>query len=586
VSPLTTAMTEHVRSAAVQRDPYGKPFADAFGAFLVSSGLLDAASVDRAQRAAAMAGDRFDLVLTKLGMISEADLAASLAQYLGMPLYAPGDEPLQLLLGDRLPRTFVMQNRVLPVRLDADALTLAIVDPLDPMPLESVRFVVDCAVRFEIITPAEFERAAEALYGEIDALEAGKVVVEADHETSDHDLQRLRDSASEAPVIRLVNQIIANAVDARASDIYVEPTANALAVRYRIDGMLRTVEQVPARLRAAVISRIKIVAKLDIAERRLPQDGRIKLAFRGNAIDFRVATIPTIEGETVTIRVLDRSRVKLDFPSLGFDDTQIGSLQRLMEQPNGIILVTGPTGSGKTTTLYTMLKHVNRPTVKIFTVEDPIEYQLAGISQVQVQESIDLDFPACLRAILRHHPNMIMIGEIRDTDTARIAVQASLTGHLVFSTVHTNSASETVTRLIDMGIEHFLLGSTLRGIMGQRLVRRLCPSCARPHDSAADWSAHLAEQVPTIASRGQPNLLQPGGCEKCHFSGFHGQLAIAELMIVDETVRRAILQRLPGTEIEALARSRGTASMYEDGVVKAWQGLTTVEEVLRVTSIL
>jgi general secretion pathway protein E len=583
VSPLTRGMTEHVRPGAVHRDPYGKPFADAFGRFLISSGLLDEASFDRVQRAAAVAGDRFDSVLTKLGVLSEANLAVSLAEFLGMPLYVPTEEPLQPLFTDRLPRSFVMQNRVLPVRLDDEALTLAVVDPLDPMPLESVRFVVDRSLRFEIITPAEFERVAQELYGEVDA---GKAVVEADYETSDHDLQRLRDSASEAPVIRLVNQIIANAVDARASDIYIEPTVSSLMVRYRIDGMLRSVEQVPARLRPAVISRIKIVAKLDIAERRLPQDGRIKLAFRGNAIDFRVATIPTIDGETVTIRVLDRSRVKLDFPSLGFDASQISSLQRLMEQPNGIILVTGPTGSGKTTTLYTMLRQVNRPTVKIFTVEDPIEYQLAGISQVQVQDSINLDFPACLRAILRHHPNMIMIGEIRDTDTARIAVQASLTGHLVFSTVHTNSASETVTRLIDMGIEHFLLGSTLRGIMGQRLVRRLCPACARPHESAAAWTAHLIDELPQLRSAGPPKLLEPGGCEKCRSSGFHGQLAVAELLIVDEPVRKAILQRVPGAEIEALARSRGTASMYEDGIAKAWQGLTTVEEVLRVTSIL
>jgi general secretion pathway protein E len=255
-----------------------------------------------------------------------------------------------------------------------------------------------------------------------------------------------------------------------------------------------------------------------------------------------------------------------------------------MEQPNGIILVTGPTGSGKTTTLYTMLKHVNRPTVKIFTVEDPIEYQLDGISQVQVQPVIDLDFPTCLRAILRHHPNMIMIGEIRDTDTARIAVQASLTGHLVFSTLHTNSAAETVTRLIDMGIEHFLLGSTLRGIMAQRLVRRLCPSCARPHEDRNHLVVRLCEEVPDLRVREEPNLLQPGSCEKCQFSGFRGQLSIAEIMIVDEAIRRAILQRLPAVEIETMARARGIGSMYQDGAVKVWQGLTTVEEILRVTN--
>lgn len=577
-------MTEHPRATLGEGAPQSGAFDEKFGTFLLSQGLLDATSIGRAQRAAVAAGDRFDLVLAKLGLMSEADLAAAIAQFLGLPLYTPGDESLQPLLADKLPPAFVLQNRVLPIRLEGDTLTLAVVDPLDQMPLDSIRFVVDCAIRHEVITLADFERAAAALYdGEGTSLRAS---APASEDPSEHDLQRLRDSASEAPVIRLVSQIISAAVDARASDIYVEPTGHALTVRYRVDGMLRIAEDVPARLRAAVISRIKILAKLDIAERRLPQDGRIKLAIRGNDIDFRVATIPTIDGETITMRVLDRSRVKLDFQSLGFEDAQIAALHRVMEQPNGIILLTGPTGSGKTTTLYTMLKHVNRPTVKIFTVEDPIEYQLAGISQVQVQPSINLDFPACLRAILRHHPNMIMIGEIRDMETARIAVQASLTGHLVFSTLHTNSAAETVTRLIDMGVEHFLLGSTLRGIMAQRLVRRLCVACAQPHEVSHEIAEQLVEAVPALRRLGPPKLLRSCGCDKCGLSGFRGQLPIAELLVVDEATRRAILQRLPAIEIERMARLNGGGSMYEDGVAKAWRGLTTVEEVLRVTTAL
>jgi general secretion pathway protein E len=576
-------MTEHPRATLGEGAPQGGSFDEKFGTFLLSQGLLDATSIGRAQRAAVAAGDRFDLVLAKLGLMSEADLAAAIARFLGLPLYTPGDESLQPLLPDKLPPAFVLQNRVLPVRLEDDTLTLAVVDPLDQMPLDSIRFVVDFAIRHEVISLADFERAVAVLYGGEGVAPRSPSL--ASEDPTEHDLQRLRDSASEAPVIRLVSQIISAAVDARASDIYVEPTGHALTVRYRVDGMLRVAEDVPARLRAAVISRIKILAKLDIAERRLPQDGRIKLAIRGNDIDFRVATIPTIDGETITMRVLDRSRVKLDFPSLGFEDAQIAALHRVMEQPNGIILLTGPTGSGKTTTLYTMLKHVNRPTVKIFTVEDPIEYQLAGISQVQVQQSINLDFPACLRAILRHHPNMIMIGEIRDMETARIAVQASLTGHLVFSTLHTNSAAETVTRLIDMGVEHFLLGSTLRGIMAQRLVRRLCLACAQPHEVAHEMAKQLAEAVPALRRKGPPKLLQSRGCEKCGFSGFRGQLPIAELMVVDEAARRAILQRLPATEIERMARVSGGGSMYEDGVGKAWQGLTTIEEVLRVTTV-
>ncbi|MEA1833474.1 GspE/PulE family protein [Methylobacterium durans] len=572
---------EQVRPSLLGLDPAAPAFAERFGAFLAQEGLLDRAAVERARRAAALSGDRFDAVLTKLGLLSEPALAAGLARFLGLPLHVPAEGLPERLLPDALPARFVIENRVLPVRLEGGALTLAVVDPFDRMPLESVGLVVDAPLRVEIIAPADFERLAAQLYAGPEAAEPAGAL-DADH--SDTDLQRLRDSASEAPVIRLLDQIIAGGVDAGASDIYIEPTPGSLRVRYRVDGVLRVVDEAPARLSPAIVSRVKILARLDIAERRLPQDGRIKIPVRGHEVDFRIATIPTIDGEAVTMRVLDRSRVTLDFASLGFDADQIETMHRLAAEPNGIILVTGPTGSGKTTTLYTMLRHVNRPTAKIFTVEDPIEYQLAGISQVQTQEGIGLDFPAILRSILRHHPDMIMIGEIRDEETARIAVQASLTGHLVFSTLHTNSAAETITRLIDMGIEHFLLGSTVRGILAQRLVRRLCPACAVPHPDAGVLAAHLSERVPAVSRLGGPALRRPVGCEACQGTGFSGQLSIAELMPVDTVLRDAVLRRASGTEIEALARRSGVRSLYEDGIVKAWQGLTAVEEVLRVTS--
>ncbi|MDR7039561.1 MULTISPECIES: GspE/PulE family protein [Methylobacterium] len=573
---------EQVRSSLRGLDPASPAFAERFGAFLAEEGLLDRAAVERARRAATLSGDRFDAVLTKLGILSEPALAAGLSRFLGLPLHVPGEGAPERLLPDALPARFVTENRVLPVRLEGGVLTLAVVDPFDRMPLESVGLVVEEPVRVEIIAPADFERLAAQLYADRSAAGAAGTGLEADH--SDTDLQRLRDSASEAPVIRLLDQIIAGGVEAGASDIYIEPTTASLRVRYRVDGVLRVVEEAPARLSAAVASRVKILARLDIAERRLPQDGRIKIPVRGHEVDFRVATIPTIDGEAVTMRVLDRSRVTLDFASLGFERGQIETLTQLAAQPNGIILVTGPTGSGKTTTLYTMLRQVNRPTAKIFTVEDPIEYQLSGISQVQTQEGIGLDFPAILRSILRHHPDMIMIGEIRDEETARIAVQASLTGHLVFSTLHTNSAAETITRLIDMGIEHFLLGSTVRGIVAQRLVRRLCPACAAPHPDAPVLAAHLPDRVPALRGAGAPDLRRPVGCEACQGSGYAGQLSIAELMPVDSRLRDAVLRRASGTEIEALARAGGVRSLYEDGIVKAWQGLTAVEEVLRVTS--
>jgi general secretion pathway protein E len=577
-------VTEHLQGQAARIDPFGQPFADAFGAFLASSGALGQHAIDRAKRAAASTGGRFDATLMKLGMVSEQEMASALSRYLDLPRHRPGGLPEEPILAERLSPAFVEQNRVLPVALHDGTLTLAVVDPLDRMPLESIHLVVDHALRLEIMTAAEFEKAFAAMYGGNGLAHASARAGQPGDDVSEHDLARLREGASEGPVILLVDRIIANAVDAGTSDIYVEPSADALGVRYRIDGVLRRVDEIPAGLRSAAVSRIKILAKLDIAERRLPQDGRIKLTLRGSEIDFRVATMPTLDGETVTMRVFDQSRVELDFPTLGFNASQIEMLQLLMQQANGIVLVTGPTGSGKTTTLYTMLKQLNRPRAKLFTVEDPIEYQIPGISQVQVQDAIGLDFPACLRAILRHHPDMIMIGEIRDAVTAHIAVQASLTGHLVFSTVHTNSAAETVTRLVDMGIDPFLLGSTLRGIVAQRLVGRLCPDCAQPHQAAADWAERLAEDVSVLPDEAPPRLLQPSGCAKCHFSGFLGQLSIAELMIVDAAVRAAILQRRPGSEIEDLARARSGPSMYEDGIGKAKLGLTTVEEVLRVTN--
>lgn len=561
-------------------------FAEAFGAFLTEEGLLDGGEVSRARRAANLSGERFDAVLLKLGMVSEPALAAALARHLGLPLFVPGDAPPGRILPEALPYRFLAENRILPIALTDEVLTVAVVDPLDRVPLESVRFVVDRDVRFAVMTLAEFEKALASLDAEEERARLPSAARPADAEPSETDLQRLRDSASEAPVIRLVDQIIADAVDAHASDIYIEPSAHALRVRYRVDGVLRHASEVPSRLRAAVISRVKILSRLDIAERRLPQDGRVKLAMRGQDIDFRIATIPTIDGEAVTMRVLDRSHITLDFASLGFDAEQVAAMQHLMDLPNGIILITGPTGSGKTTTLYTMLKHVNRPTAKIFTVEDPIEYQLPGISQVQVQEGIGLDFPAVLRSILRHHPDMIMIGEIRDEDTARIAVQASLTGHLVFSTLHTNSAAETVTRLIDMGIERFLLGSTLRGIVAQRLVRRLCPACSEPHEAAAATAEHILRAEPRLDALGPPDLRRPVGCEKCQGSGYRGQVSIAELLRVDAPIRDAILRASSGTEIEALARHNGARSLYGDGAARAWRGVTSIEEVLRVTNTL
>jgi general secretion pathway protein E len=495
------------------------------------------------------------------------------------------DLPSDQVRPDVLGPDFVRRNRVMPLAFGEDALVLVVgvTDPFNEEPLRALAYLVDRHVSARLFVPAEFDKAYEAVYASStdvpgDAQARGS-------EASDIDVARLRDMASEAPTIRLVNQIINEAVESHASDIHLEPATDDVLVRYRIDGALRTVRRLASEVRAAVTSRIKIMARLDIAERRLPQDGRIKTAIRGVDIDFRVSTIPTVFGESVVLRILDRTRVELDFPSLGFGPEHRADLERLMREPNGIILVTGPTGSGKTTTLYTALKVLNVPNRKLFTVEDPIEYQLDRVNQVQVHPAIGFDFPHALRSILRQDPDIIMIGEIRDLETARIAVQASLTGHLVFSTLHTNSAAATIPRLVDMGIENYLLASTIRGVLAQRLVRRLCQRCSTRHENAVHWAQQIIDTAPRIEALGDPDLRQAVGCAACGHTGYAGRTTIAELMIVDAEIERLVLATAPDADLErtARARARGMATMYESGMSKVWAGITTIEEVLGAT---
>jgi general secretion pathway protein E len=568
--------------ASVERDVHAPGFAQDFGAFLAEEAIVERAVLDRARRAAHTTGERFDHVLTKLGLVSEGDLAVSLSKYLSVPLATPALIPAAPVLGERVPPDFVRRNRVMPLATDEGRLAVGVTDPFNDEPIRALAFLTNLTVVPHIFVPADFDKAFDALYV-VGAADEDALAVHGAADASEVDVQRLRDMASEAPTIRLVNQIIAQAVETRASDIHVEPNVDAVLVRYRIDGVLRTAQTLAPGLRAAVTSRIKIMAKLDIAERRMPQDGRIKIAVRGVDIDFRISTIPTAFGESVVMRILDRSRVELDFAKLGFSEAHVAAFADLMNQPNGIVLVTGPTGSGKTTTLYTALKALNSSERKIFTVEDPIEYQLAGINQVQVQPAIGLTFPHALRSILRQDPDIIMIGEIRDLETARIAIQASLTGHLVFSTLHTNSAAATITRLIDMGVENYLIASTVKGVEAQRLVRRLCPDCARPHDAATHWAETFARDVLGIAALGRADIRQPRGCRQCGGTGFSGRSTIAELLLVDTEIHRLVLAGASDSEIDASARERGMTSMYASGAVKVWRGETTVEEVLRAT---
>jgi general secretion pathway protein E len=561
-------------------------FAQAFADLLIREDLLEAAAVSRARRAAEAASERLDFVLVKLGLISESDLGIAYATYCNLPLLGPNDAPNKPVLADRLKLSFLKANRLLPISFDGKRLLIAAVDPFVEDATSAISYMLDVQVDLAVITPAEIERVLRTLYDDTsrEAHTDEEEIASLVSDGSEFDIERLRDIANEAPVIRLVNQIISRAVERGASDIHIEPGRDAVAVRYRIDGFLQQERLVPATLRAALTTRIKIMAKLDIAERRLPHDGRIKTAVRGVEIDIRVSTLPAVFGESVVMRILDRTRVELDFTKLGLDEATQASLHQLMSLPNGIVLVTGPTGSGKTTTLYTALKHLNRPELKLFTVEDPIEYQLSGINQIQVQPQIGLDFPTALRSILRQDPDIVMIGEIRDLETARIAIQASLTGHLVFSTLHTNSAVAAVTRLIDIGLERYLLASTVAGVMAQRLVRKLCHVCSRPHTDRDRGFAKLRMALPEGTVIDFSHSREPVGCEACGGTGYRGRTTISELLVIDDDMREAIGRRSEDQRaIEQLARAAGFRTLYEDGLAKVGAGATTLEEILRVT---
>jgi general secretion pathway protein E len=558
-------------------DPRSEQFVDRLAAFLSERGVLDELALHRAQRAQRQSGERFDLVLTRLGLIPEGDLARLLADFAGMALLDPRQLPDIPLLADQLELQFLKNNRIIPVAERGDTVILATADPFNMDPIHAVGYLLGRPVEHRIMAPGDIEQALERLYGAGAGVATGAGPGHTE-QASEDDVRRLEDLASEAPVIRLVHEMITRAVEAQASDIHVEPREDSLRVRFRLDGVLTTVETLPLAMRAAVTSRIKIMAHLNIAERRLPQDGRIKSTVRGKEIDLRVSTMPTMQGESVVLRILDRSSVQLDFAALGFAGPAHEAFAGLLAQPNGIILVTGPTGSGKTTTLYTALNTLNSAQSKLFTVEDPIEYQLTGVNQIQVQPRIGLSFAHALRSILRQDPDIIMVGEIRDLETAQMAVQASLTGHLVLSTVHTNSAAGTITRLLDMGVENYLLASTVTGILAQRLVRRLCRHCSVPAEASPLLLESLGKRRPDL--RG---LRKRVGCRACRNTGYLGRTTISELLVMNDAVRQRVLETSPEAGIEDAAVAAGMTTVFEDGLNKALRGETTIDEVLRVT---
>ncbi len=559
-----------------------RSFERALAARLVAEGKLDEAGADRVLRLRAESAERLEQILTKLGLVAEKDIAAAISDELGLPLAAPGDYPDAPVFESASPK-FLRQAQILPLRETAERLVLAAADPLDQHAVHSLALLAAKPVELCVAVPSEIELAYERLYGgEKGAMgEIVDEIAETEEAGPDDDIKRLRDLASEAPVIRLVNLLLARAVESRASDIHIEPFQDRLTVRYRVDGVLREGATPPARLRAAIVSRIKIMAKLNIAERRLPQDGRIRIAIRGRDYDLRVATIPTLHGERVTMRILDRNSLVEDFAALGFRPDTLKRYLALLEQPQGILLVTGPTGSGKTTTLYTSLLRLNTPEKNIFTVEDPIEYQLDGVNQVQVKPQIGLGFADILRTLLRHNPDIIMIGEMRDLETAQIAIQAALTGHLVLSTLHTNNAASSITRLLDMKVEDYLVTSTVNGVMAQRLVRKLCESCRRPRRILPEFIERTG--LGPLLNGHDPTLYDAVGCDACQGTGYRGQTAVIEVLAMSDAIRRLVLNHAEAREIHRVAIEEGMRTMYQDGLLKALDGSTTVEEVLRVT---
>jgi general secretion pathway protein E len=478
---------------------------------------------------------------------------------------------------------FIRENRIVPLELKNKILKVLMENPSDRQTVDALAVAISGDVVVYTADSKVIETYITRFYGQ-EQQNINRIIEDIDEgqleyiEQGDEDVGHLKDLASEAPIIKLVNLLISGAVEGRASDIHIEPFEDELKVRYRIDGVLHDIESVPKKLQAAIVSRIKIMAKVNIAERRLPQDGRIRLKVGEREIDLRVSTIPILHGESVVMRILDKESIVIDLNRLGFDSVTLVGLHHLITRPHGIVLVTGPTGSGKTTTLYGALDKINSPDKKIITVEDPVEYQLKGVNQIQVKQQIGLGFATALRHIVRQDPDIIMIGEIRDLETAEIAIQSALTGHLVFSTLHTNDAPSAVTRLIDMGVQTFLLSSTVRGILAQRLVRVICPSCKE-----VDQNAGTGEELALLNIPEGTTLYKGRGCERCAFTGYHGRSGLFELCLIDETIRRMILEKADSNDIRAAARKNGMRTLMEYGAQVVREGVTTLSEVFRVT---
>lgn len=558
------------------------------GRILISQNVISEEQFAEALEEKQRSGKLISHILVDLGFVKQEIVLGTIADHLNMEVVNLNELDIPQQIINKLSASWARMYRVLPIDFFDNVLTLAMADPLNPNILDDLRFILDCEVKGAISNPKDIDAALDKYYGSedaensiatlIDNYEEGELDLETAGEMERFDLANLNEMVNEAPVIKLLNLVLLQAIKDKASDIHFEPFESDFKIRYRVDGTLYDMIPPPRNLALAVTSRVKVLSNLNVAERRLPQDGRIQLNVGGKNIDLRVSTLPTAFGESVVMRILDRSNVSLDLNQIGLPEEIKNKVIEIIEKPNGIFCVTGPTGSGKTTTLYSCLKYINKVDTKIITTEDPIEYDLEGVIQVAIRESIGLTFARCLRAILRQDPDKVMVGEIRDVETAQIAIEASLTGHLVLSTLHTNDAPGSITRLIDMGIEPFLLTSSLEGILAQRLVRTICPECKEKYKPSPETLYTWGLSLNDIEGH---TLYYGKGCKNCNNSGYKGRTGIYELLILNDSLRELILEKAPQSMLKAKASEMGMQTLRESGLIKAFQGITTLEEVVR-----
>jgi general secretion pathway protein E len=547
------------------------------GAILTDLGHVTQEQVERALEVQRSEGGKRRLgEILMEHALPERDLVEGLAKQFNLPLLSAEKLP-EALPVDRVSYDFLKTNLILPLSMENGTLSVAVSDPTETGAVDSLRATFDCGIELFLAEGSIIREHLDALSASKEAV-MQRLLAGVDEDTTTEtggEITHLKDMAQEKGIIQLASIIMENAVRENASDIHVEPEEKSVRVRYRIDGVLYNREMLPLKTQAALSSRMKLLAGMNIAERRLPQDGRIKARFAGKEVDMRVSTLPTVYGESIVMRILDREAAFISLEELGFDAEFLDKYEALIRRPYGMLLITGPTGSGKTTTLYASLDRINSPDKKIITVEEPVEYLLRGINQIQVRPKIGLTFAGGLRHIVRQDPDVIMVGEIRDLETAGIAIHAALTGHLLFSTLHTNDAPSAITRLIDMGVEHYLVSSTLIGIVAQRLVRKICPHCREETAAPPDVGAGYDGDITTV--------WKGSGCERCMHTGYRGRLAIFELLMVDDEIRNLITAKASVREIRDMALSRGMRTLRQDGIGKVAEGITTLDEVFRVT---